>query len=244
MESSRIFIVGSGVVGAATGEGFLAAGHKVTFIDVSAPRVAELAARGLDVRTEIDLAGEPESFIFLTLPTPNDRHRYDLSVGLASNPEFLRAASAAEDFANPWMQVNGPTMALSVVSQRSTPHDPFEVKVECPGGGAQPHLATIMLGRAGDFMVMSTPWVVVAPRTPPGSAGQRRPHPSDRRAKQLSSSPRRRRAADPAPGAAQRGIAARGPDPAGAERPARPAEEGSVTPSLTSTELQVGGSRP
>jgi UDPglucose 6-dehydrogenase len=157
MESSRIFIVGSGVVGAATGEGFLAAGHKVTFIDVSAPRVAELASRGLDVRTELDLAGEPESFIFLTLPTPNDGHRYDLTAftagtaavgkalavatarntvvvrstvppgtteslvrsvleensgltagaefALASNPEFLRAASAAEDFANPWMTV-------------------------------------------------------------------------------------------------------------------------------------------
>jgi len=157
VESSRIFIVGSGVVGAATGEGFLAAGHKVTFIDVSEPRVAELAARGLDVRTELDLSGEPESFIFLTLPTPNDGHRYDLSAftagtasvgkalagsaarhtvvvrstvppgtteglvkntleensgmvanegfGLASNPEFLRAVSAAEDFANPWMTI-------------------------------------------------------------------------------------------------------------------------------------------
>jgi UDPglucose 6-dehydrogenase len=157
VESSRIFIVGSGVVGAATGEGFLAAGHKVTFIDVSAPRVAELAARGLDVRTEIDLSGEPESFIFLTLPTPHEGHRYDLTAfslgtasvgkalagsaarhtvvvrstvppgtteglvktaleensgmvanegfGLASNPEFLRAVSAAEDFANPWMTI-------------------------------------------------------------------------------------------------------------------------------------------
>jgi UDPglucose 6-dehydrogenase len=157
MESSRIFIIGSGVVGAATGEGFLAAGHKVTFIDVSAPRVAELAARGLDVRTELDLAGEPESFIFLTLPTPNEGWRYDLSAftagtaavgkalaaatarhtvvvrstvppgtteglvkstleensnltagvgfALASNPEFLRAVSAAEDFAHPWMTV-------------------------------------------------------------------------------------------------------------------------------------------
>ncbi|GAA0924806.1 2-dehydropantoate 2-reductase N-terminal domain-containing protein [Pseudonocardia zijingensis] len=157
MESSRIFIVGSGVVGAATGEGFLAAGHKVTFIDVSAPRIAELAERGLDVRSELDLSGEPESFIFLTLPTPNDGHRYDLTAftagtaavgkalatatakhtvvvrstvppgtteglvkstleensklvagngfALGSNPEFLRAVSAAEDFANPWMTI-------------------------------------------------------------------------------------------------------------------------------------------
>ncbi|TQM13769.1 2-dehydropantoate 2-reductase N-terminal domain-containing protein [Pseudonocardia kunmingensis] len=154
---TRIFIIGSGVVGAATGEGFLKAGHEVTFIDVSQPRIAELAARGFDVRSEIDLSDEPESLLFLTLPTPNDGHRYDLSAfsagtaavgralagsptrhtvvvrstvppgtteglvkstleehsgmvagegfGLASNPEFLRAVSAAEDFAHPWMTV-------------------------------------------------------------------------------------------------------------------------------------------
>jgi UDPglucose 6-dehydrogenase len=157
MQSSRIFIVGSGVVGAATGEGFLAAGHEVTFVDIAPDRVRALRERGLDVRTEIDLTDERESLIFLTLPTPNDGHRYDLSAftagtaavgralaaaparhtvvvrstvppgttedlvrtvleeqsgraagdgfGLASNPEFLRAASAAEDFANPWMTV-------------------------------------------------------------------------------------------------------------------------------------------
>jgi UDPglucose 6-dehydrogenase len=154
---TRIFIIGSGVVGAATGEGFLKAGHDVTFVDISQARVRELGERGWDARTEIDLSGEPESLIFLTLPTPNDGHRYDLSAftagtaavgralagtpvhhtvvvrstvppgttegmvrtvleehsgrtagtgfGLASNPEFLRAASAAEDFAHPWMTV-------------------------------------------------------------------------------------------------------------------------------------------
>src|ERR671916_1337441 len=154
---SRIFIMGSGVVGAATGEGFLKAGHDVTFVDINEVRVRELRDRGWDARTAIDLADEPESLIFLTLPTPNDGHRYDLSAftagtaavgraiagaaakhivvvrstvppgtteglvkttleessgkvanegfGLASNPEFLRAASAAEDFANPWMTI-------------------------------------------------------------------------------------------------------------------------------------------
>lgn len=157
MQSSRIFIVGSGVVGTATGEGFLAAGHEVTFIDVSPTRIRELQARGHDVRSELDLSSEPDSFIFLTLPTPHAGYEYDLraftagstSVGkalkasparhtvivrstvppgtteglvktvleqhsgmvanegfaLASNPEFLRAVSAAEDFRNPWMTV-------------------------------------------------------------------------------------------------------------------------------------------
>jgi UDPglucose 6-dehydrogenase len=154
---TRIFIVGSGVVGSATGEGFAAAGHEVTFVDISPERVAELSGRGWDARAGLDLSGERESFIFLTLPTPNDGHRYDLSAftagtasvgealagsvarhtvvvrstvapgtteglvkstleessglvagvgfGLVSNPEFLRAVSAAQDFAHPWMTV-------------------------------------------------------------------------------------------------------------------------------------------
>jgi len=155
----RIFIIGSGVVGAATGRGFVEAGHRVTFVDVSETRVDELAASGLDSRARLDLATEEASFIFLTLPTPNDGGRYDLTaflegtravgralrradavhtvvvrstvspgttegvVGpvletesglcpdsgflLASNPEFLRAASAEADFRWPWMTVIG-----------------------------------------------------------------------------------------------------------------------------------------
>jgi UDP-N-acetyl-D-mannosaminuronate dehydrogenase len=154
---SAIVIVGSGVVGTATGEGFLELGHDVTFVDISARRVRELQDRGLNASTTVDLPADREAFIILTLPTPNVGHASDLSaftegtaaVGralatsaqahtvvvrstvppgtsdelvrpvleresgktagtgfeLASNPEFLRAASAVEDFRNPWMTV-------------------------------------------------------------------------------------------------------------------------------------------
>jgi UDPglucose 6-dehydrogenase len=157
MAFARIFVVGSGVVGKATGEGFLAAGHEVTFIDVNPTRLEFLRSLGLDARDELVLDDERTSFVFLTLPTPNVGHRYDLSAfsagtqsvgkalatadaehtvvvrstvppgtteglvkkaleaasgkrvgagfALASNPEFLRAASAAEDFRWPWMTV-------------------------------------------------------------------------------------------------------------------------------------------
>jgi UDPglucose 6-dehydrogenase len=157
MSPARIFIIGSGVVGKATGDGFLGAGHEVTFIDVDPSRLEYLRGLGLDARGELVLAGERPSFVFLTLPTPNVGHDYDLSafaagtaeVGralagaeadhavvvrstvppgttdglvrtsleresgknlysgftLAANPEFLRAASAAEDFRRPWMTV-------------------------------------------------------------------------------------------------------------------------------------------
>jgi UDPglucose 6-dehydrogenase len=156
---SRIFIMGSGVVGTATGMGFVEAGHHVTFVDILQSRIDDLHDHGLDAVNRLDLTDEEESFIFLTLPTPNVGHAYDLSaftsgteaVGralaganashtvvvrstvppgttsglvrvsleresgkamdngfcLASNPEFLRAASAREDFRWPWMTVIG-----------------------------------------------------------------------------------------------------------------------------------------
>jgi UDPglucose 6-dehydrogenase len=153
---SRIFIIGSGVVGTATGRGFIKAGHEVTFVDVLPSRLRELSKEGFDASARIELPDEA-AFLFITLPTPHDGRHYDLtafdggvaSVGralanspvshtvvvrstvppgttedrvrpaleresgltcgqdfaLASNPEFLRAASAAEDFRFPWMTV-------------------------------------------------------------------------------------------------------------------------------------------
>jgi UDPglucose 6-dehydrogenase len=165
-----IVVVGSGVVGTATGRGFRAMGHEVTFVDTSPVRVRELRLAGLDARSEMDLSGEREAFILLTLPTPNVGAAYDLSAftsgteavgralgassvhhtvvvrstvppgtteglvrpllekasgkqagsdfGLASNPEFLRAVSAEEDFAHPWMTVIGSRDAATLARLR------------------------------------------------------------------------------------------------------------------------------
>jgi UDPglucose 6-dehydrogenase len=153
---ARIFIMGAGVVGTATGTGFREVGHHVTFVDIVPERVEWLRSQGLEAEFTLELPDE-ESFVFLTLPTPSDGRRYDLSVftkgvedvgyalrsshhlhtvivrstvppgtteglvrmtleaasgksahrdfALASNPEFLRAASAADDFRCPWMTV-------------------------------------------------------------------------------------------------------------------------------------------
>jgi UDPglucose 6-dehydrogenase len=153
---SDVVIIGSGVVGSSTGKGFAAAGHAVHFVDVDQGRVDALRGEGYAATTTVDLPDRP-AFIFLTLPTPNRGHRYDLSAflggtravgealrdaaafhtvvvrstvppgtceqvvqplleqasgkqvnqgfALASNPEFLRAATALEDFLFPWMTV-------------------------------------------------------------------------------------------------------------------------------------------
>jgi UDPglucose 6-dehydrogenase len=71
-------IIGSGVVGSSTGKGFAAAGHAVSFVDIDAARVEALRGQGYAATTTVDLPDRP-SFVFLTLPTPNQGHRYDLS---------------------------------------------------------------------------------------------------------------------------------------------------------------------
>ncbi|HEX5587890.1 MAG TPA: UDP-glucose/GDP-mannose dehydrogenase family protein [Acidimicrobiia bacterium] len=155
---SRAVIVGSGVVGTATGMGFQSTGHAVQFVDINQERVDQLRREGFAANTAIDLSGA-SAFVFLTLPTPNAGNRFELSAfragteavgaalrgattfhtvvvrstvppgtceglvqpileevsgrragvdfGLASNPEFLRAACAREDFLMPWMTVMG-----------------------------------------------------------------------------------------------------------------------------------------
>jgi UDPglucose 6-dehydrogenase len=76
---AKIVVVGSGVVGAATGRGFGQAGHDVTFVDVLPERVQQLRDEGLDAHVRLSLANTP-AFIFLTLPTPHTGKRYDLSM--------------------------------------------------------------------------------------------------------------------------------------------------------------------
>jgi len=163
-----IVIVGSGVVGTATGKGLQAKGHRVVFCDVVPERVALLRAEGFTAIHADDLAGpEPEAY-FIAVPTPTVDRGVDLSYvgsaseavgrairshrgwplvvvrstvppgttedtvipglesasgrhagkdfGVCTNPEFLRAATAMEDFENPKVIVIG---ALDDRSERA-----------------------------------------------------------------------------------------------------------------------------
>lgn len=155
---ANIMIIGSGVVGTATGKGLATKGHQVTFVDIDVDRIEALRTDGFAARDDPELPSEPTT-VFLTLPTPNDGRRWDLGpfsrgtrrlaeamrgsaafhtivvrstvppgtcervvqpilekgsgrrtgedFAIASNPEFLRAQCALEDFLNPWVTVIG-----------------------------------------------------------------------------------------------------------------------------------------
>jgi UDPglucose 6-dehydrogenase len=94
---ARFFVSGAGVEGTAGGRVLAEAGHVVTFVDPSPSRVAQLAAEGLDARSELVLAGEPESVVLLCSPTHDElAGGFDLSRLRASVVETGRALTAAE----------------------------------------------------------------------------------------------------------------------------------------------------
>lgn len=159
MNSVDIAIIGSGVVGTATGSGFIQKGHRVVFIDINPHRLAELESRGFNIHNAHDPLHFSARFIFVCINTPYHNGAIDLSyiegsmslVGqliaqqkqrsnvvirstvlpgttekrlapliekysgqkqgdgftLSHNPEFLRAASAEQDFMHPRATVLG-----------------------------------------------------------------------------------------------------------------------------------------
>lgn len=74
----RIAIIGSGVVGSATGKGFMAKGHSVIFYDTREEAIALLKKQGLDARHADALDANASDAFFLTVSTPTEKGRINL----------------------------------------------------------------------------------------------------------------------------------------------------------------------
>lgn len=66
----NIVIIGSGVVGEATGRGFIRKGHSVTFVDVNVTTIAKLNAAGLDARLIEAVDWAQAEIVMLAVSTP------------------------------------------------------------------------------------------------------------------------------------------------------------------------------
>jgi len=78
-DMSRIVIVGSGVVGRATGKGVIAHGNEVTFVKVDEEIISQLTDQGY---TAIDLAGMDltgAEAVFVSVATPTGPYGIDLN---------------------------------------------------------------------------------------------------------------------------------------------------------------------
>ncbi len=173
----KIGVLGSGVVGQATGIGLADKGHHVTFLDVNPEVVVRLRQAGYQavLTGELGRRGATIQVWMICIPTPTVHGRIDLGAlcdaavyvgrwlaiadgypivvlrstvpptttesvlipaleqhsrkqagrefGVCMNPEFLRQATAREDFARPWLTVIGThdARAASILEGLLTP---------------------------------------------------------------------------------------------------------------------------
>ena len=68
---SRIVIVGSGVVGQATGKGFTKKGHTVSYVDINPQTIARLRSEGLNAMTSAEVDWNEVDLVMLAVSTPS-----------------------------------------------------------------------------------------------------------------------------------------------------------------------------
>ena len=80
----RIAIIGSGVVGQATGFGLSAKGHDVTFYDIDEHTLYSLRSLGYHTSESVDHAVDHAEVIMIMVPTPTTNGGCDLSCVLSA----------------------------------------------------------------------------------------------------------------------------------------------------------------
>ena len=74
----RLSIVGSGVVGQATGMGFAVHNHKVLFHDIDKKKLLALGTKGYETTSEVEEAAQNSDVIFVCVPTPTIDKKVDV----------------------------------------------------------------------------------------------------------------------------------------------------------------------
>ncbi len=88
----RLFIIGSGVVGKATGIGLISKGHEATFYDVDPSRLKGLEHQGYETTQEISGLVDAD-FVAVCVPTPAKDHNLDTTFvrdAVSSAAPFIR----------------------------------------------------------------------------------------------------------------------------------------------------------
>jgi UDPglucose 6-dehydrogenase len=68
---ARLLIIGSGVVGQATGKGFAKKGHIVSYVDINPQTIAKLRAEGLHAMTVTEVDWDTVDVVMLAVSTPS-----------------------------------------------------------------------------------------------------------------------------------------------------------------------------
>ena len=113
MQSHSISVIGSGVVGTATGKGFDKLGHHVTFFDISKQRLATLKSEGYDVASSLKDAIARSEICFICVNTPQNISRTTaktsdfVEADLGKHQDLSQILSVVRDIANSLNALNG-----------------------------------------------------------------------------------------------------------------------------------------
>ncbi|HEX6292784.1 MAG TPA: NAD(P)-binding domain-containing protein [Herpetosiphonaceae bacterium] len=96
---ARILIIGSGVVGQATGKGFAKKGHTVSYVDINPQTIARLRAEGLHAMTVTEVDWDTVDVVMLAVSTPSvegkiildyiEAAALDVGLGLAKTRNYI-----------------------------------------------------------------------------------------------------------------------------------------------------------
>ena len=96
---AHMVIVGSGVVGQATGKGFAKKGHAITYVDINLTTITRLRAAGLTAMLASEVAWSTVDAVMLAVSTPSVDGRivldyieaaaHDVGLGLATTNHFV-----------------------------------------------------------------------------------------------------------------------------------------------------------
>lgn len=96
---ARIVIVGSGVVGQATGKGFTKKGHNVCYVDINPQTIAKLREAGLQAMTAAEVNWDAVDIVMLAVSTPSANGKIvldyieaaamDVGHGLATTDNYI-----------------------------------------------------------------------------------------------------------------------------------------------------------
>src|SRR5689334_12506053 len=96
---AHILIVGSGVVGQATGKGFAKKGHTISYVDINPQTIAQLRAAGMHATTAAEVDWSAVDVVLLAVSTPSVNNQIvldyieaaalDVGRGLAQTTQYV-----------------------------------------------------------------------------------------------------------------------------------------------------------
>jgi UDPglucose 6-dehydrogenase len=106
LEKHNISVIGSGVVGTATGKGFHKLGHDVTFFDISRQRLVTLRNEGYDVASSLKDAIAKSEICFICVNTPQNNSKTNakpddfVEADLGKHQDLSQILNVVRDIAN------------------------------------------------------------------------------------------------------------------------------------------------